>query len=101
MASEPASVSAVPAAAAGRTYPRGGRPRIAAIATDNFALFMLHHPYIYFRFRPMRRHYGARVFAAVANLPHCRLNVILLVDCRVAQLESDVFLSAHDSVANW
>jgi hypothetical protein len=42
----------------------------------------------------------AQGLAAVANSPHRRSNIILLADLWVAQLESDLFLSAHDSVVH-
>src|SRR5260370_31151689 len=100
MASELVSVSAVPAAIAGRTCPREGRPRIAAIATDNFALFML-HPIVRLRVSPIRHRYSRTGSCCRCESAALCSNVILLADPRVAQLESDLFLSAHDSVVHW
>src|SRR5450631_1628731 len=99
MASLLISASVAAAAAAGSTYPREGPPRIAAIATANFALFML-HPFVELCERPICHRYNRRVLPSLRIRRIDRSSAILLVDARVAQLESDLFLSAHDSVAH-
>jgi hypothetical protein len=67
------------------------------MATDSFGLKFMLHPF--YKTRKTDIVIVARGLAAVANPPHVRSQIILVVDCWGAQLESDLFLSANDSIA--